>query len=711
MLLIPFRAACGEADFRSRPAGRRPFTAHGAALTAALSLAAGVAVPGLAAASSSAAPTQFELLAEEVADLGRVVVKGQTLQGANAPFSTTRFDADEVREARVSQPQELFRFVPGMTVRDYSLAGVADSIVLRGFGNGGHGGDIGFVVDGIPWNEAMSHADGYADLAVLVPLEIGAMTVYHGPVSAIYGNFNRGGLVAIETRKGGTYRNADLSLGSNSTLDAQGALGTVLAGGRQGLNLAGQVYHTDGFRPQSDYTRGTLAGRWFIELSPSLELAVSARGHSGEGNSAAYLTAEQFAQDPHGVDPRAQNDGVEKDFFTLRTDLSWTLSPETTALGFAYATQQDFTRWFSRPVGPTDWAQREESYDRDVYGVGVNLNGRLPGAAGAINWVAGIESFGESTDYRFYDNLDNRNRTDPAVFDRNAELNSVALFGELEAPLHELFKPWIGARYDRFTGDCRLNGAETGDAPCEGMNSTSNTSPKLGIRSDVAPGLQLRASYAEGFALPSNFIKYSSSAADLDPNAFEQTELGVRWEGASLTADVAWYHLRSSDEFRTLAPGVYENFGSTVRRGLEASATWHALTDLSIGVTYGNADTEIRSNANAALVGNQVTGVPDYTATLEVAYSPLAGWGASAVLHRADDYAVDAANTLFDGAYTTLDLALTFTRMGRFGYRAYFGIDNATDEAYFGNSFVSSGTQLVAPAPPRTYHAGVQIDF
>lgn len=648
---------------------------------------------------------------EDPADLGRVVVKGQTLQGANAPFTATRFDPDEIREARVSHPQELFRFVPGMTVRDYGLAGVGDSIVLRGFGNGGHGGDIGFVIDGIPLNEAMSHADGYADLAVLVPLEIGAMTVHHGPVSAIYGNFNRAGLVAIETRKGGVYRSADLGVDSNMTLDAQLALGTALARGTQGLNLAGQIHASDGFRPQSDYSRGTLAGRWFVELSPELELALSARGHRGDGNSAAYLTAEQFAQDPHGIDPRVQNDGADKDFATLRADLSWTLSPEMTALGFAYTTQQDFTRWFSRPVGPTDWAQREESYDRDVYGVGVNLNGRLPGPAGAINWVAGIEAFGESTDYLFYDNLDYRKRVEPAVFDRNAELDSVALLGELEAPLHDLFKPWVGVRHDRFSGDCELNGPESTTQPCERMSSISNTSPKLGVRSDVAPGVQLRASYAEGFALPSNFTKYSSGAADLDPNQFEQTELGIYWRSGSLSVDLAWYYLRSSDEFRTVAPGVYENFGSTVREGLEASVTWHATPDLVIGLTYGSAESEIRSNANAALVGNRVTGVPDYSATLGIAFSPLAGWGGSAVLRDVGNYAIDAANTLFDGAYTTLDLAVTFTRTGRFGYRVYVGIDNATDEEYFGNSFLSSGTQLVAPAPPRTCRVGVQIDF
>lgn len=103
--------------------------------------------------------------------LDQVVVKGQALRGANAPFSVDALDAARIRELRVSHPGELFRQVPGMAVRNLGLAGVADSIVMRGFGGGGHGGDLGVVIDGIPLNEAMSHADGYVDLAVVVPLD------------------------------------------------------------------------------------------------------------------------------------------------------------------------------------------------------------------------------------------------------------------------------------------------------------------------------------------------------------------------------------------------------------------------------------------------------------------------------------------------------------------------------------------------------------
>jgi hypothetical protein len=31
-----------------------------------------------------------------------------------------------------------------MNARDYNLSGVANQVVIRGFGNGGHGGDLGW---------------------------------------------------------------------------------------------------------------------------------------------------------------------------------------------------------------------------------------------------------------------------------------------------------------------------------------------------------------------------------------------------------------------------------------------------------------------------------------------------------------------------------------------------------------------------------------
>jgi outer membrane cobalamin receptor len=645
-----------------------------------------------------------------------IVVKGQALRGARQPYSVSAFTTEEIRAQQASHPQELLRWVPGMHVRSLGLGGVADPIVLRGFASGAHGGDIGFVVDGIPLNEAMSHSDGYADLSVLIPLEIDALTVFRGPVSPLYGNFNRGGLVAIDTRQGGVYRQGDFSVGTHGSGDAQVALGARLAEG-QHLNLAAQATTSAGFRPQSDHRRATLAARWSVELTPALQLALSGRTHWLDADNAAYLTQQQFRTDPFGIDPRVQNDGAKRRFTTLRADLNHDLSPQLRLLTFAYRTHQDFTRWFTRPTtaNPADnWRQREETYRRSVFGAGISLNGRSPVAGSNWTWVAGVETFRESTDYLLFDGLNRRARVDPAQFDRRATLDSVSAFGELQAPLHPLLQPTLGLRHDRFDGECTRLGPETGNQPCGPLADLDHLSPKIGVRSDLLPRtLQLRASWAEGFALPGGFIKYAIGAAELRPNVIRQTEVGatLRLPGG-IKADLAWYRIDSTQEIRTVAPGVFENFGATRRDGIEASLHWSPLDDLLVTLAWGRADSEITGNADPALLGRHVPGVPRHATTLGLNWAPAAGLGASATLRAVGRKAVNAANTIEHAGVTTLDLGLTHGgRWGATRYRAYLRVDNALDRTYASSKFLIGGQLMYGTAAPRSVRVGVQFDL
>lgn len=645
-------------------------------------------------------------------DLSEVIVKGQALHPEDSAFSATVLDGPEIRELARSNTDQLFREVPGMAVRDFQLAGVASAIVIRGFGNGGHGGDLGAVIDGISLNEAMSHADGYVDLNVVTPLEIDGFTVYKGPISALYGNFNRGGLVAIETRKTGDYREADLAAGSFGTVDAQGAYG-VGFGDRQQVNLAAQLFRSDGFRPQSDTKRGTFSGRWGFQLGSSAQAALSARYHHSDSNSASYLLRSQFLADRDGIDPRVQNDGADKDFLTVRGDLNFSLSPTLKLLTYAYTTQQDFTRWYTRPVSLTTWRQREESYDRAVYGVGTSLNGEWSLSMTTLKYVAGVESLRESTEYEFYDGLNRRQRVSAALNNRDTSLNSLSAFAEVQAPLHPLAQLSLGLRADTFTGGCKLRGPETGTDPCGSLNDPEHVSPKLGLRSQVAPWLQLRGSWAEGFALPNNFVKYSVGGQPLNENVFRQTEVGARLAPSELfDLDVAAYRLTSTGEVRTVMPGVFENFGSTLRRGLEASASWKPIESLRFRAVYGATQTRVTVNADATLLNKRIPTVPVNTSTLEAFYAPTGGFGLDAAYRFVGGYFIDALNTARAESFSLLDLGASYRGTGAIPYRAYLRVENVSDRRYATSELFFSGNQrAVAPGAPRSFRIGVQVNL
>jgi outer membrane receptor protein involved in Fe transport len=643
--------------------------------------------------------------------LEEIVVKGQLLRAEDGGFTATVLTSDEIRRQSPSDIDELFDRVPGMAVRDFQLGGVANSIVIRGFGGGGHGGDLGAVIDGIPLNEAMSHADGYVDLNIITPLEIESFTVSKGPVSALYGNFNRGGLVNIATRKSGDYLLTDMSLGSNATGDLQAAYGIGISE-RQQVNLAAQHFRTDGYRPQSESERTTLSGRWAVEVTPRLQVAVSGRYHSADSDSASYLLRSQFLDDRDGIDPRAQNDGAEKDFATVRTDVNFALSDSLKLLSFAYTTQQEFTRWFSRPVSATSWRQREESYDRSVHGIGTSLNGRVSLGGEALTFIVGAESFRESTEFEFYDNLDNRVRVGPALSDRETRLNSWSAFAEVSAPLHRLAQLSLGLRADRFAGGCRLLGPEAGTDPCGDLNDPQHVSPKFAVRSEIASWLQMRASWAEGFALPNGFVKYSVGGQPLDETVFRQTEISAHIAaGSSFDFDVAAYRLTSDGEVRTVSPGVFENFGATRRRGIEASASWQPLAALKLNAVYGVTEAKITQNASAPLLGLDVPGVPGNSAEFEVQYSPLPAWTLSAAWRFVGDYAIDAPNILRAESYGVVDASVAYRRESGMPYRLYARVENLADKQYATTELLLAGQAAVAPGPERAVRVGVQVDF
>lgn len=642
--------------------------------------------------------------------LHEVVVKGQLLGAEDAAFSAVALTEEVIREQAVADTDELFKLVPGMAVRDLQLGTVASSIVIRGFGGGGHGGDLGAVIDGIPLNEAMSHADGYVDLNVLIPLEIESFTVFRGPVSALFGNYSRGGLVNIQTRKSGDYAQMDLALASYDTLDLQSAYGSQI-GKAQQLNVAAQLYHTDGFRPQSNTARGVFSGRWSAEVTPALDVAVSTRYLHAESDSASYLPLDRFHDDAKGMDPRVQNDGAEKEFLTLRADVNYRITEELKLLTFGYATRQDFTRWFSRPVDPTDWQQREETYDRGVYGAGTSLNGLTLLGSVAMSYVAGVEMFRESTDFMFFDGLVRRQRVRPAQSDRETDLNSVSAFAEARAGVHRLASFSLGLRADRFTGGCEVRGVETGSDPCGSLQSAEHVSPKVGWHAHVTSWLQLRASWAEGFALPNGFVKYSIGEQPLDETIFRQTEIGMRLTGAGAEFDVAAYRLSSDGEVRTVSPGVYENYGATLRRGVEASAKWTPDRRFELSAVYGLSDTEVRQNADTRLLGLAVPGVPDVSGSLGLTFRPATAWSIDAFWRYVGEYEVDALNSLQADSYDLLDLSVAYSASVAGGYRLYARIENITDEKYATSVSIIGGQTLVAPGMPRALRAGIQFNF
>ncbi len=651
-------------------------------------------------------------LAEGTVTLDQVTVKGEAFLPQNAAATAHVVSAREIRTFVGDNPLRLVESVPGVDLGAYRQGGVADVFSIRGFGEGGHGGDVAVQVDGVPLNEADGHADGYADLNVLVPLELQRIAVYKGPSSALYGNFARGGTVALDTRKGGEYRDVSVSGGAYETLDAQLALGerVGLGGGLGPLqtNLAFQFFSTDGYSANSRYLKGTVAGRFAYDLSDRTDVNLSLRGHSGEWNGPGYIPQNQFLDDDARrlQGPNAEDDGGAKTFYAERVGVNHSFSDRLRLLTYGYAVQQDFTRFakFGYSVG----GQSERFNQRDVFGGGTSLNGQTALASVPVQFVVGAEVYSERTQRRRWA-TQNRVRQEQTE-DRDFTIQNAAAFVQAELTPTPLFRPTFGLRFDTFFGD--YENADPGAAAFQSdLNGYSHLSPKVGIRSTVARGLDLRVSATNGYILPNGADKYDATL-DVDPAEIWQVEVGATFDAGPVRFDVVGYQLDTSEEIVEDPPGsaTFRNAGETRRRGVEAEALASPFPGLQARVALGLLDTEIRTNPDAALVGRELTGVPERTATVALDYASPMGLGGRVQVHHVGPYQLEADNSVQYDGYTVADLTVFYdlARLAQRG-RLFAQVDNVLDARYAEAVFAGFGTLNYAPAPPRRLTVGVSV--
>ena len=654
-------------------------------------------------------------LAEGSLALDEIVVKGDAFRPQDAAATADVVSQVEIQHSVVADPLTLIERVPGMDVGGYNQGGTANFFRMRGFGGGGHGSDVAIQIDGIPLNEAEGHDDGYANVDVIVPLEIDRLVAYKGPSSALYGNFARGGTLAYSTRHGGEYRDLQLSGGAFGTLDAQLALGQGIGLGRSlgplQTNLAFQFYSTNGFADNSRYVRGNVSGRLAYQIDARTDVTLALRGHSSEFGAPGYIDMPQFESGDlrFRQSVNAENDGGRRTFYAERLGVNRTLSENLRLLAFGYAVQQDFVRFAKFYYAPG--GQRGDFNERRVYGTGASLNGvARPGGIRAL-YVVGAEFFSEATDQERFASA---NRVLGAkTQDRNFLFNTAAAYAQVDLSPSPYFRPSLAVRLDNFTG--HFDDADDGSAERRPLDNLSHVSPKVGIRSTVLPGLDLRTSASNGYALPSGTDKYDATF-NVDPVEIWQYELGASYAvGRMVDLDLVGFLLDTSGEILESPPGsgLFENVGKTRRRGVEASATARPLAGLELRAAGAVIDTEIRDNPDPALVGLEITSVPDYSFDLVADYTSPARVGGRVRVHRVGPYQTASDNSRQYGGYTVADLQVFYdVAAGPLRRGRLFGrVDNLFDASYAG--FISynpgQGAFLIAPGAPRNVSLGLSV--
>ena len=684
-------------------------------------------------------------------DLGKITVKGEGMRDADRSFTVNTISRDEIAGRRWENPLAIFEEAPGVEVRSIQGGSVGDFITIRGMTNGGHGGDLGFSLDGVSLNEAEGHSDGYADTQIVVPLEIESLTVYKGPVSPLYGNFARGGVMAFQTRKGGEYTDIHLSGGSWGTYDGQLAFGTEVEApliGDLQINGAIQGYEHEGWRDNSRFTKMNLALRASKAIGDRSEVALSLRGHGARSYVPGNTTGDQFNA---GWDERrqqsdvhqTQNDMAEKTYNSQRIDFNHNFTDNLRLLTWVYKTEMFLSRYetdvapsfnpancaaenMQTGVGNGSSCQRELSHDREVVALGFSFNGTHAIGNIASNWVLGAEYYDEETTELMW-RTNSRDRgfvqgiTPRLERNRDYVTETTAVFGQIDLDVHRYFRPTLGFRYDSIdqTATLRTDVASPvmRDTRANYDISESSFTPKLGVRSAITDNLELRASYAEGFQLPNIGQRSDANISSLDPHKFEQYELGISGTPhPSVYFDLVYFMLNSSDEIITNPNNnQLDNLGETDRSGIEGEIRYFpsAVPHLTLSAGFGFFDSEIKSRAdNPALEGLEIPRVPEHVANVTASYAPPSGWGGTLRWRTVGEMYVSNDNVgTYDG-YDVVDATVFYTVPGANGRstRWYLEVTNIFDEAYAdgpgGANGVTEPTTFNA-RPPASVFAGV----
>lgn len=634
-----------------------------------------------------------------------VQIKGHSLKSKNSTSKVDVITTDEIKNLVVEQPLRILEHLPGINVVAYGQGGVADQFSMRGFSSGGHGGEAGVEVDGVSLNEAEGHSDGYADLNILIPLNLKKISVYKGPTSAVYGRFAQAGVVSLETRKGGDYSDIKLTGGSYNTFDAQYAFGkTLKIGERENAlktNLAVQVFSTDGYIKHSDILKGNFSGRVAYQLSNKSEIAVSVLGHRSEWGAPGYISKEQYYGKTFRNQPAKewQDDRGNKKFLSERVDFSHNITDNINLLVFGYGVQQDFVRFFT-----INGKQTERINTRNVYAFGGSINGNTKLFNRNFDWTTGVEFFSEKT-YTKRWNTSFKKRTSLA-HDRYFDVQSFSVYAQSELDIHRFFRPSLGVRFDVFGGN--YTNKDTGKIPVDGnINGISHFSPKLGFRSTLMNHLDFRANVSNGFSLPNSDMKYGTN---LKPVELWQYETGFSFNNEkNIYVDVAGFVLTTSREIleRPIGSGEFVNAGETRRMGVEADARIKITEGLSFRGSYTYTKTKIINGDN---IGKSLTQLPSNIFNFGAIYTSPIGLGGDVMFRAVSDYYTDDANTYQDGGYKVVNLKVFYNFDKFFSTKGsvFLAVNNLFNEYYAETIF---GTSLFSASPTRNFSVGLNYSF
>ncbi len=292
-----------------------------------------------------------------------------------------------------------------------------------------------------------------------------------------------------------------------------------------------------------------------------------------------------------------------------------------------------------------------------------------------------VNSAGVATAVNFTNSLKSKTESDISV---------TSLFIQDQMDLTDNIKLMVGGRLDSF--DITVDDIKNGTSE---SRTDDRFSPRAGLIYKPQESVSLYMSYSESFLPRSGeqFKKLDATAARLDPDVFESTELGVKWA----MTDTLSFTAAIFDSEQTKA--TYDNVtgeNSEIRGlqvdGMEVELRGQVSDKLELAVGYSSLEGTTSS-------GGVAREVPDHTFSLFAKYQVDENFGWALGVTQQGESHIKDNSTLILPEYTRFDFAAYWDVSDDMVLR--LNVENLSDELYFPHSHSTHQASVGEPLNAR----------
>lgn len=602
---------------------------------------------------------------------------------------------DELEYEHVTDTLELFSKNPGVVLSRFSQGIVNTEISIRGFTGDGETPHAKLLVDGIPSNLF----NGNNEMDYLFPTNIQSIQLFKGTSDATTGLFATAGNLKVETRKD-VGKQLQLSYGSFNTREFQGYFGDK--SGELTQNYALGYRAGNGWRDNTHIEKIALSGRWQYDFEKS-SLALSTKyGKYHAFNAPGYISKQQARDNPEQSDPRAANDGGEKEFKHVSLHYDHFFSNELDLSLKTYTQTLDRERSVRFVGSPGDELRVEDQTST--------------GLIAKLNWKMNPQwAFETGYDIERQEVKEFRKRLTVIRRDADYDFNAQGVFAKIENTPLDWLRWNFAYRVDHLSIDANKRFVNNNTVlPTTMLKNQTIYQPKLNIFANLTKNQTMFFNAGRSFQTPlGTDLNTINGTKDVDVAINDGWELGLKSVWASkFNTRISYWQQKAEDEFMPV-DGTRELIGKTKRQGIDGSfdATLNDFWSLWGNVSLINQKIEKGPDNNRAIDGNRIRGIPDDTASLGVQFAPNSQWTARLHVDRQGSYYVNERNLGGQyGAYTLTNANIDYkTNWGRVSLQANNIFDKDYEYVY---DFTSTGGNLnFAPGAGRNFMLSATLDY